>query len=266
MTNTHIVGKTVVALSFVAMVAVNAAATLLPINGQTTAEVSDSYPNIFAPAGFTFAIWGVIYLLLALYTLYQLGLFREKKSKLPNDIVMTIAPYFAASSLVNIAWIFSWHYNLIGLSVLLMVTLLGILIALHTKLYALDYTPRERLLVRAPFSVYFGWISVATIANVTTYLVYSGWDRLGQTEVFWMILMLVIGAAVGITTTLKRYDCAYGAVFVWAYWGILQKHLSSEGWDNMYPEVSAAMLILLPALVGATGYVLLKTLKQLRQR
>ncbi len=99
-----------VVIAFLLMVAVNFLANFLPLNGVTTAEVSDSYANLFAPAGYTFAIWGLIYLLLALYVLFQMG-FLHKKENMNPPLMNKIGRAFIVSSAANIAWIFSWHFN-----------------------------------------------------------------------------------------------------------------------------------------------------------
>jgi hypothetical protein len=110
-------------ITFVVMIAVNAAANLLPLNGVTTGAVADSYQNLFAPANYTFAIWGLIYLLLAAYCLYQLGLFGGRQSEAGAVLFDRIGPVFSASNLLNAAWIFAWHYRVIPLTMLLMAAL-----------------------------------------------------------------------------------------------------------------------------------------------
>lgn len=116
--------KLFVAATFILMVTVNALSALLPINGITPGEVSDSYSNLFAPAGITFSIWSLIYLLLAAHTLYQLGLFRGKDKRVNSELLRKTGIVFSVSSLVNAAWIFSWHYKIIPLSMGLMAFLL----------------------------------------------------------------------------------------------------------------------------------------------
>ena len=166
---------------FVLMVLVNALANILPIGGVNTGQVSDSYPNLFAPAGITFTVWGVIYVLLALFILYQWGAFKGK-SGAGMEAALRIGPYFILSSAANIAWIFSWHYNIIPLSLALMIVILVTLIRAYQKINAGALSFKEKIFVRLPFSIYFGWITVATIANVTTLLVYLGWGGFGIGE------------------------------------------------------------------------------------
>ena len=134
----------IVAITFILMVSVNTLANILPIAGITTGAVSDSFPNLFAPAGITFSIWGVIYLLLALYTLYQLGLF-QKKQATDKALLTRLGNIFAFSSLINSIWIFCWHYKLIFFSLILMLFILLSLISIHLILRNMAMTPKEWL-------------------------------------------------------------------------------------------------------------------------
>ncbi len=253
--------KLLIALTFVAMLAVNALANILPINGITTGAVSDSYPNLFTPAGLTFSIWGLIYLLLAASTLYQLGLFRGKE-KADETLLRNVGRLFAVSSLINIAWIFAWHYQLIPLSMLLMVLLLICLIDIAFTINSKELTMREKWLIRLPFSVYFGWITVATIANAVVLLVSLGWDGFGISESTWTIIILAVGALIGILTALRFNDIAYLLVFIWAYAGILIKHLSPSGFAGRYPDVIITVVVCLALFAAALVFALLSLQKK----
>lgn len=255
--------KLIAAGAFAATVLVNALANLLPINGKNTGAISDSYPNLFAPAGVTFSIWSVIYILLAAYTLYQLGIFREKKSSLKNNTLLEVAPLFIATSLGNIAWIFTWHYEIMWLSVILMITILVHLIRINNILRDETYTLKEFFMVKLPFSIYFGWITVATIANVATWLVSINWDGFMIRPGIWTVVMLIVGAIIGLAVTFRNQDFAYGAVFIWAYTGILIKHLSPDGWNGMYPSTISALNILLPVFITVVLYVWLQNYKKI---
>ena len=244
------------AAAFVGMLVVNglAGSTTL-LNGQNTAAVSDKNANLFAPAGFTFAIWGVIYLLLAGYVVYQLGLLRKRKdSKLSVQAVERITPYFIASSVLNMVWLFAWQYEVLWLSVVLMLGLLYCLARIEEILRVERYSLVERMLVRNPFSIYFGWISVATIANVTTWLVSMGWNGGGIKPDVWTIGILIIAALLGILVMYRNKNCAYGAVFVWALYGILVKHISSL--DATHQAVIGALWALISVLVVVFGWTL----------
>jgi len=243
--------------TYLLMVIVNALANILPINGKITGDISDSRPNLFAPAGETFIIWGVIYLLLLLYTLYQMGLLRGKSEADNSKLLAKVNVFFGISSLANTVWIFLWHYEKIVYSLIAMVVILVCLIILALILKKGAVTRKEKLLVRAPFSVYFGWIPVATIANATTALVEIGWDALGLSQVFWTVIILLVGTVIAGLTTILNRDVAYGLVPIWAYLGIFYKHLipAPAGFDSKYLAiiiaVTASLVLLLVALFMA---------------
>ena len=247
----------VVLITYLAMVIVNGLANALPINGMITGDISNSYPNLFAPTGITFTIWGVIYLLLAAHTAYQLGLFRKQGEEVKTALLKEVGTLFAISSLANIAWIFAWHYKNILLSLLFMLIILVCLAQIYIRIHKEQLTTTEKVFIRLPFSVYFGWIIVATIANVTTLLVDklgSPVNLLGISEVVWTVVILVVGLLIGVVTTLKHRDVAYGLVIVWAYIGILIKHLMDkplpDGFNSQYPAVIVTVVISLVVLVA----------------
>jgi len=254
--------KIFAAVSFVAMIVVNALANTIPINGQGTGQVSDSYPNLFAPTGFTFAIWGLIYLLLAGYTIYQLGFFQKKKDNCKVNLPEKIGLYFALSSIANALWIISWHYHKISLSLLLMIVILICLIKINGIINRENLSAKEELLIRLPFSVYFGWITVAAIANATTLLVSLGWNGFGIPEATWAVVIISVGAIIGITTMLKNRDFAYGLVFLWAYAGILIKHTAATGFSGQYPAVIITVNICIVLFAIAEAYILFSNNKK----
>lgn len=255
--------KIAVVLTYLIMVAVNALASILPINGLDTGQISDSFPNLFAPAGLTFSIWGLIYLLLAAYTLYQLGLFQIDQGAAKSELFAKIGVLFALSSLANAAWILAWHYLNIALSLLLMLVILALLAKINLIIGLEELTPRERFFIRLPFNVYFGWITVATIANVTALLVFSGWNQFGFSDVVWMLLIVPVGAIIGLLTMFSFKSIAYGLVIIWAYLGIVVKHTSAAGFAGQYPAVIIATVISIVALLAAEIYLLLKGSKRI---
>ena len=214
--------KITTAAAFLVMIAINALANILPINGITTGAVSDSYPNLFAPAGLTFTIWGLIYVLLLIFVLDQTGLFRRLNEQ-QQQLLRRISPYFIISSLANTLWIICWHYGFISLSLLPMLAILLSLLTIMTRFDPSPMTIKDELLIRLPFSVYTGWITVAMIANITTALVSQNWTGWGISEEIWTIVALAAGLLIGTITILKRQDIAYGLVLVWAYIGIAIK-------------------------------------------
>lgn len=246
------------ALAVLAMLAVNALSAMLPINGVTPGEASARYPNLFVPAPYVFSIWGGIYLLVLLYVLYQFGLFRKKEEPVNKTLLRQTGILFLVTCLLNIAWLFAWHYGQIALSLGVIVLFLLTLILMRLRIAAQPLTTREKLFVRLPFSVYFGWLTIATIANATALFVAYGFRGLGLSESFWTITILAVGAAIGIATALRFHDAAYLLVFLWAYAGILQNHLSAGGFAGAYPGVIAAAAFSL----GAFAVVLILLLRR----
>jgi hypothetical protein len=252
MKNLHI--KATSSIAYIAMIAVNFLANGLPINNRSTGEISDAYPNLFAPAGLTFSIWGIIYLLLGGYVVYQF----VKKNQKAEDLLAKINPLFIATSLVNISWIFAWHYDYIGLSVALMSALLFLLIKIADILRLEQFALREKVFIWTPFSVYFGWITVAAIANITVFLVSIGWNGFGIADYVWTSSILLVGALIGILRMRKDKNIAYGMVLVWAYLGILLKHVSDAGFGGQYPSVIVTAIACLTLFIFFIGRVFSK--------
>lgn len=204
-------------LAYVAMIVVNGLANTLPLNGQTTGEISDRFQVYSVPAGYVFSIWGLIYLLLLGFAIYQ-----ALPAQRENPRLRRVGYLFALSSLFNIIWIFLWHYDAFVLTLVAMGGLLLTLIAIYLRLdiNRTVVSRRENWLVEIPFSVYLGWITVATVANVTVVLDYLKWGGWGIRADAWAVIMLVVGAAITLAVVLTRGDVAYTLVILWAYAGI----------------------------------------------
>ncbi len=241
-------------LTYLIMIAINALANILPINDRMTGEISDSYFNLFAPAAFTFAIWGLIYFLLFLYVIYQL-VFIAKMRPQHQELFNNVNLYFSISSLINAFWILAWHYDIIWLSLVLMMGILACLVIINSKLRYEEMDLKENILSKLPFSVYFGWITVATIANTTTFLVASGWDGSPISPVVWTVIILIVGAVIGFLSILYYRALGYGAVLIWAYSGILAKHLMESQFNREYPAIIIAVAVSLVIIVLGNGYL-----------
>lgn len=250
------------AIAFVAMLAANFAVSAFRINGTTTGEVSDSYPNLFAPIGITFAIWGLIYVLLAVYTIHQFGVWGDAKSKTTGKLLTRITPLYIVTSVINTAWVFVWQYEIIWLSLLLIISLLVCLIIINILISNEKLSRSERWLIKFPFNVYFGWITVATIANAVIWLVSIGWDGLGLDQQFWTVAILTVGALIGVTTALRINSVSYILVFAWAYFGILLKHISQDNFNSAYPSVVLCCAIFFAIFVFTAIFIDGKLLKQ----
>jgi hypothetical protein len=200
---------------------VNALASTLPLNGQTTGEISDRFDVYFVPAGYVFSIWGLIYLALIGYSLYQ-----ALPSQRENPRLRRTGWLYVLSCVANAAWLFLWHYEYFALTIVAMVALLLLLIAIYLRLDTgrTRVSTAETWLVRVPFSLYLGWITVATIANATSLLDYLNWNGWGLTPVAWAVIMLFAGAVIASAVSITRGDVAYVLVIVWAYLGVAVKN------------------------------------------
>jgi len=215
--NTSILRQVLVVVAVIATIVVNGLATALPINNQTTGEISDRFDVFFVPAGYVFSIWGVIYLGLVAYAIYQ-----ALPAQRDNPRLARIAPWFILSCVANSIWIFLWHYEQFVLTIVAMLTLLVSLIAVYVQLGIgrTAVSTGEKWLVRLPFSIYLGWVSVATIANITSTLDWVNWGGWGISEQSWAVIMLVVAVVLALLVERTRRDIAYILVFVWAFIGI----------------------------------------------
>jgi hypothetical protein len=204
-------------LSVVLALTVNILASVLPLNGQNTGEISDRFKIFFVPAGYVFAIWGIIYLGWIAFTIYQFLPTHKESPRLRR-----LGYLFALSGVANAAWLFCWHYNQFGLSVLVMLSLLGLLIASYLRLEVsrMPVSSSERWFVDIPFSVYLGWITVATVANITDWLYQIQWSGWGLSPQAWVVVMLVAASLIGLAMAITRQDAAYLFVLVWPFAGI----------------------------------------------
>jgi len=231
-------------LGYVGVVAVNVLANALPLGGKTAAELSDAYPNLFVPAGYVFSIWGVIYLLLLAFTVYQ-----AYPARRGEGFLRKIGYLFALSCALNISWIFLWHYEYVIPSLLPMFALLLSLILIYLRLDIGRGEPStgERLWVHLPFSVYMGWITVAPIANVVAALVSINWGGLGLGEVAWTMIVIAVAVALTVANTFTRGDVGYALVIAWALGGIAVKQMAIQA---IVAVAGIGIVIILVALLS----------------
>lgn len=243
-------------LNFIALLGVivmNGLANGLPINGKTTGELSDFYPNLFVPAGVTFSIWGIIYLSLLIFCGYSI--YYAFKNKAATDTFLTtIGPFFMLNALANMSWIIAWHYQQIVLSLVIMLGILGTLLTIYQRLSIgeSNATTKEKLLVHLPFSIYLGWITIATIANVTTLLVDNNWTGGGIGEPTWAILVIVVGIIIGILMLFRKKDLIFNLVIMWALYGIYLKR-SAANLDGEQGIITITLVGI--GLIGILGVV-----------
>lgn len=206
-------------------VAWNALANILPLNGVNTGVVSDSYPNLFTPPGYVFAIWGVIYALALVFALYQ-----ARPSQRSSDYLGRIGWLYLGSAAINVVWLLLFHYSygftpLYLVSTVVLLLLLADLSTIYTRLgVGVGHTPRNvKLAVQVPMSIYLGWISVASIAAVASAINAMVPGIPLETQAIGTAAMLVV--ALGLTGVMlwARRDIVFALVVIWAAAGISTK-------------------------------------------
>lgn len=195
------------------------------IGGRNTADVSNANSTLITPAGYVFAIWGVIYILLGIFVVYQ-----ALPSQKGKEYLNKISWLFILSSIVNIAWLFVWQFEYLSLSVLLIFALLVTLIAIYVRLGIgkSNAILREKLAVHLPFSVYLGWITVASIADVAATLVSYNWNGFGISPSTWAILVVAVALVITMLMLVTRKDIAFALVIIWALAGIGVNHTGNQ--------------------------------------
>jgi hypothetical protein len=215
-----LIRQIICALSVIGTIAGNALANILPFNGQTTGDVSNSFDVLFVPAGYVFGIWGLLYITWCVFAVYQ---FLPSKR---DDVGLNLVGWlFVLTGVANVGWLWLWHHERFAYTVIVMLCLLVLLIAIYLRLNVgrPPVSWGEKLCVHVPFSLYLAWISVATIANVTVYLSHIGWSGWGLSDVIWANTMMIVAAALGVIACLQRRDLAFVAVLLWALTGIANK-------------------------------------------
>jgi benzodiazapine receptor len=214
------------------------------LGGKLTAEISDANPTLITPAGYVFSIWGVIYILLGMFVVFQ-----ALPSQKEKNYQERIGWLFVLSSLLNIAWLFLWQFEYLSLSVVLMFLLLATLIAIYLRLnIGKSAVPlREKLAVHLPFSVYLGWITIASIANVAVTLVSVKWNGFGISQETWATLIIIVALLITLLVIATRKDVAYGLVVIWALLGIAVKQSGNQNIVTT-TEISAVVIVIALAL------------------
>jgi hypothetical protein len=248
-------------ITFVATFAINYLATGLELGGYNTGELSDLIPNLFVPAGITFSIWGVIYFFLAAFSVYQgRDLFKDNKIDMPY--LEKIGYWFIISNIANAAWIFFWHFQVIlppalvlSLVVMIIIVISLIMIYLKLEIGRSDISRGEKVWVHAPFSIYLGWITVATIANVTAVLVTAGVEPFGPIAEFLTVFVILVAVIITYLMLFLRKDWVYSLVIVWAVLGIYLK----QSTGNTTVAITSLIAIILIAIgIIYTSYKLLR--------
>ena len=225
--------KSIWLIALVIMIAVNTLAIVLPINGMSTQMLSDLYPSPFTPAGFTFSIWSVIYSSLIVLAVYQA---LPKQSN--HELLKKLDPILIVNFMLNGLWILLWHYGLLWLSVTVMVLILGSLVMAYRAKLKHENTPN--LIINFTISIYLGWISVASLANISVMQTHYGLDAFYFSADIWTMMKITIASILAIFFLTKFNDLVYSAVVIWAAFGISQNH---DNQSAIYALAIMSMLI-----------------------
>jgi len=234
-------------VAFVATLVFNGLASSGQLNGIVTAAVSDRLPILFVPAGYVFGIWGLIYTLLLGFVIFQAlpRHFQALPRQRENPLLRSIGYWFIISCVFNAIWLVFFHYFQFAWSMVAMVGVLVSLIMVYVNVKGHARTRAESIWVVGAFSVYLGWITVATVANASYVLYDMGWDGFGLSEANWASIMLVVAALVAGFIAYTRRDWAYSAVLVWALVGIIVKQAPVS------QQVGITAGLMIPVILGA---------------
>jgi hypothetical protein len=212
-----ILRQTAVILTILITLVVNGLANALPLNGYNTGQISDQFKVYFVPAGYVFAIWGVIYIALIAFAVFQ-----ALPAQRHNPRLRAAGWWIVLGGLANSAWIFFWHYLQFPMTLVMMLILLASLIVTYLKLEIgqTKVSGAETWAVQVGLSIYLGWITVATAANITDVLAYLKWDGFGIAPEIWMVIVLAAVLVIASLMILTRRDVPYALVILWALAGI----------------------------------------------
>lgn len=271
---TRIIIQIGIILGFIGTVVVNALSSVGIINNITPEELSDALPNLFVPSGLTFTVWGVIYIGLLAFTIYStIVLFKKKEEE--SYFIDKMGIEFIVASIANISWIFLWHYQsdasyMVLFSLIAMLVLLASLLTMYIRLKIgrNDVSQKEKWFVHIPISLYLGWITIATVANATAFLVDLDINKgfinvtnlLGLSEVYWTNLMLIVATIITLLMLFFRKDLAYSLVVIWAFVGIILNRFEVGSGEPL--EVTATAIIGIVLIVIMFGVTIFRTMRR----
>ncbi|MEY4628224.1 MAG: hypothetical protein RLZZ595_550 [Bacteroidota bacterium] len=240
-------------LGLLLVLTVNALANILPINGYNTGQVSAFYPNYFVPAGFTFGIWGIIYLLLIGFVICSLLAALPSFPEQARKAITKSSPLFLVTCLLNAGWIVAWHYLYLGLSLIIMLVFLFTLIRLFLGIHAFKNQMNlfYRFWIYHPFLVYLGWISVATIANFTALFVGIGWQGEPLSAQTWSVVLILVAMLLGTFMVGIKKEPAFGFVLAWAFFGIYSSQMKDAAAVGYTAAVGVCLLLALTITILA---------------
>lgn len=237
--------------AFISVVIINYLSNTGLMNNTTIGKVSDNYKSLFTPAGYTFAIWGIIYLFLFGFVVYQ-GRSLWSKSVKNDDFIMHTGWWFIISCISNACWVLAWIYEYTGLSCIIILVLLFSLlkIVVNNRMQLEEATWVKTALFYWPFAIYSGWVTVASIANISTYLIKIEWNGFGISQLVWALLLIAIATSINILVLHKRKMRAFVIVGVWALVGIANANKSNLDSIITYTAFSAAILLFILSVIS----------------
>ena len=245
-------------IAILAAFLINVYVNISPPGGKTIGEISNTVFEdvLIIPASYAFAIWGLIYL-----GLISFGIYQVLPAQKYHNVLRRCGYFLVGASVAQIIWVFLFQYQLFTVSVLAMLGILGCLICLYLKL-GISYekvSKKDKWLVHYPISIYFGWISVATIVNVACALHNLGWNSTAEVATIWTVIMLIIGAVIAAVINIQKQDIAYTLVFIWALVAIAMRHLDTQI-ISIFSGILALGLVIL-VLLKIRNFISFKTLK-----
>ncbi|PQJ80063.1 hypothetical protein BTO18_13160 [Polaribacter porphyrae] len=235
-------------IAFVSTVFINYLSNTGAMNNRTIGSLSDSIRSLFTPAGYAFSIWGLIYLFLFGFVIYQgRSLFLKVKN---DDFVEKVGFWFIISCVANSAWVFAWIYEYTGISCIFIFLLLASIlkIIINNKMQIQAVKTSKLLLISLPFVIYGGWVTVASVANVSSYLVKINWEGFGVSAEIWTIIMIVIATLINLMMLSKRKLYAFALAGAWALTAI--GVANKENYSTVSTvALGAAVLLVLATLI-----------------
>ncbi|WKA55529.1 TspO/MBR family protein [Planococcus shixiaomingii] len=207
-------------------------------NGKSQKDISDEYTTLISPAPFTFSIWGVIYSLLLITLVY---LFVKRKDRNISKLILLISPLFIVSALCNMSWIIAFSYEQLGISTLLIFGMLFSLLTIVERIYKNRFEFPSTL-AGLSFTFYGSWVFIATIVNISLFLVQLEWNGFGISDSVWTIIILMVAIAF-VLFYLSRYkNAAFPIPIAWAFFGIYSSYASGRFDPAMSTAIQGVLL------------------------
>lgn len=239
------------AIFFILTLVVNTLGGLGIINDMSQSDVSDKYFTLITPAGFTFSIWSVIYGLIAASLVV---LYLRRETSYYQRALDKITPLFILTSVLNMAWIVLFSYELVELSTLFIFAYTIVLALICKQLLAIN--DRKHFLLPLTFGLNTGWLMIATVVNVASSLVKLEWNGFGLSDDLWGMIILIVAILIVVFVTTQTHNAAIPLPIAWAYFGIHQSLATEHPGD--YGILQMIAIIGLVVLIGVAAIQLYK--------